>query len=123
MKKTILMLVFFIFLACSSNDASSIAIEYTKAMFEGNFQKAVEFLDIKSAKKKKEFTSKLKVVSKDLEEETAKNGGIKEIKIIDSNQKDNLIFVKLQIIFNDNSSRIEMIKLVKNERFYKVKLF
>ena len=94
MKFTRLLLIAILtfFITCGQDSAEDVALNAIKALISGNDKKLSEYFALdevtKSQGEQSAIKSKLKETSQELQEKIAKNGGLKDILVLNSTDED-----------------------------------
>lgn len=107
--KLLLVALLAFFVACGEpSTPEEISVAATKAMANGNIDECAKYFGIeKIAKNDGEKTAikgKLTIMVGSAQEETAKKGGLKDVKVIESTQEKEFVKVKLELSFGDGST-------------------
>ena len=117
MKFTRLLLITILtfFITCGQDSAEDVALNAIKALISGNAKKLSEYfiLDKVTQGEQSAIKSKLKETSQELQEKIAKNGGLKDILVLNSTDKDDGIVVEINMLFNNQKSEKSQVKLEK----------
>ena len=119
MKFTRLLLIAILtfFITCGQESAEDVALNAIKALISGNDKKLSEYfaLDVitKSQGEQSAIKSKLKETSQELQEKIAKNGGLKDILVLNSTDEDDGIVVEINMLFNNQNREKSQVKLEK----------
>lgn len=119
MKFTILLLIAILtfFITCGQDSPEDVALNAIKALISGNDKKLSEYFALdeitKSQGEQSAIKSKLKETSQELQEKIAKNGGLKDILVLNSTDEDDGIVVEINMLFNNQKSEKSQVKLEK----------
>ena len=119
MKFTRLLLIAILtfFITCGQESAEDVALNAIKALISGNDKKLSEYFALdevtKSQGEQSAIKSKLKETSQELQEKIAKNGGLKDILVLNSTDEDDGIVVEINMFFNNQNSEKSQVKLEK----------
>ncbi|MCI7246546.1 MAG: DUF4878 domain-containing protein [Campylobacter sp.] len=119
MKFTRLLLIAILtfFITCGQESAEDVALNAIKALISGNDKKLNEYFALdevtKSQGEQSAIKSKLKETSQELQEKIAKNGGLKDILVLNSTDEDDGIVVEINMLFNNQNSEKSQVKLEK----------
>ena len=117
MKFTRLLLIAILtfFITCGQDSAEDVALNAIKALISGNAKKLSEYfvLDEVTQGEQNAIKSKLNEISQELQEKIAKNGGLKDILVLNSTDKDDSIVVEINMLFNNQKSEKSQVKLEK----------
>ena len=119
MKVTRLLLITILtfFITCGQESAEDVALNAIKALISGNDKKLSEYFALdevtKSQGEQSAIKSKLKETSQELQEKIAKNGGLKDILVLNSTDEDDGIVVEINMLFNNQNSEKSQVKLEK----------
>lgn len=119
MKVTRLLLIAILtfFITCGQDSPEDVALNAIKALISGNDKKLSEYFALdevtKSQGEQSAIKSKLKETSQELQEKIAKNGGLKDILVLNSTDEDDGIVVEINMFFNNQNSEKSQVKLEK----------
>ena len=119
MKFTRLLLIAILtfFITCGQDSPEDVALNAIKALISGNDKKLSEYFALdevtKSQGEQSAIKSKLNEISQELQEKIAKNGGLKDILVLNSTDKDDGIVVEINMLFNNQKSEKSQVKLEK----------
>ena len=119
MKFTRLLLIAILtfFITCGQDSPEDVALNAIKALISGNDKKLSEYFALdevtKSQGEQSAIKSKLKETSQELQEKIAKNGGLKDILVLNSTDEDDGIVVEINMLFNSQKSEKSQVKLEK----------
>ena len=119
MKFTRLLLIAILtfFITCGQDSAEDVALNAIKALISGNDKKLSEYFALdevtKSQGEQSAIKSKLNEISQELQEKIAKNGGLKDILVLNRTDKDDGIVVEINMLFNNQKSEKSQVKLEK----------
>lgn len=119
MKVTRLLLIAILtfFTTCGQDSPEDVALNAIKALISGNDKKLSEYFALdevtKSQGEQSAIKSKLKETSQELQEKIAKNGGLKDILVLNSTDEDDGIVVEINMLFNNQNSEKSQVKLEK----------
>ena len=119
MKFTRLLLIAILtfFITCGQDSPEDVALNAIKALISGNDKKLSEYFALdevtKSQGEQSAIKSKLKETSQELQEKIAKNGGLKDILVLNSTDKDDGIVVEINMLFNNQNREKSQVKLEK----------
>lgn len=119
MKFTRLLLITILtfFITCGQDSPEDVALNAIKALISGNDKKLSEYFALdevtKSQGEQSAIKSKLKETSQELQEKIAKNGGLKDILVLNSTDEDDGIVVEINMLFNNQNSEKSQVKLEK----------
>ena len=119
MKFTRLLLIAILtfFITCGQDSPEDVALNAIKALISGNDKKISEYFALdevtKSQGEQSAIKSKLKETSQELQEKIAKNGGLKDILVLNSTDEDDGIVVEINMLFNNQKSEKSQVKLEK----------
>ena len=119
MKFTRLLLIAILtfFITCGQDSPEDVALNAIKALISGNAKKLSEYFALdevtKSQGEQSAIKSKLKETSQELQEKIAKNGGLKDILVLNSTDEDDGIVVEINMLFNNQNSEKSQVKLEK----------
>ena len=117
MKFTRLLLIAILtfFITCGKDSPEDVALNAIKALISGNAKKLREYfvLDEVTQGEQNAIKSKLNEISQELQEKIAKNGGLKDILVLNSTDKDDGIVVEINMLFNNQKSEKSQVKLEK----------
>ena len=119
MKFTRLLLIAILtfFITCRQDSPEDVALNAIKALISGNDKKLSEYFALdevtKSQGEQSAIKSKLKETSQELQEKIAKNGGLKDILVLNSTDEDDGIVVEINMLFNNQKSEKSQVKLEK----------
>ena len=104
-------------ITCAQESAEDVALNAIKALISGNDKKLSEYFALdevtKSQGEQSAIKSKLKETNQELQEKIAKNGGLKDILVLNSTDKDDGIVVEINMLFNNQKSEKSQVKLEK----------
>ena len=105
------------FITCGQDSPEDVALNAIKALISGNDKKLSEYFALdevtKSQGEQSAIKSKLKETSQELQEKIAKNGGLKDILVLNSTDEDDGIVVEINMLFNNQNSEKSQVKLEK----------
>ena len=119
MKFTRLLLIAILtfFITCGQDSPEDVALNAIKALISGNDKKLSEYFALdevtKSQGEQSAIKRKLKETSQELKEKIAKNGGLKDILVLNSTDEDDGIVVEINMLFNNQNSEKSQVKLEK----------
>ena len=119
MKFTRLLLIAILtfFITCGQDSPEDVALNAIKALISGNDKKLSEYFALdevtKSQGEQSAIKNKLKETSQELQEKIAKNGGLKDILVLNSTDEDDGIVVEINMLFNNQNSEKSQVKLEK----------
>ena len=119
MKFTRLLLIAILtfFITCGQESPEDVALNAIKALISGNDKKLSEYFALdevtKSQGEQSAIKNKLKETSQELQEKIAKNGGLKDILVLNSTDEDDGIVVEINMLFNNQNSEKSQVKLEK----------
>ena len=119
MKFTRLLLIAILtfFITCGQESPEDVALNAIKALISGNDKKLSEYFALdevtKSQGEQSAIKSKLKETSQELQEKIDKNGGLKDILVLNSTDEDDGIVVEINMLFNNQKSEKSQVKLEK----------
>ena len=119
MKFTRLLLIAILtfFITCGQDSPEDVALNAIKALISGNDKKLSEYFALdevtKSQGEQSAIKSKLNEISQELQEKIAKNGGLKDILVLNSTDEDDGIVVEINMLFNNQNSEKSQVKLEK----------
>ena len=119
MKFTRLLLIAILtfFITCGQDSPEDVALNAIKALISGNDKKRSEYFALdeitKSQGEQSAIKNKLKETSQELQEKIAKNGGLKDILVLNSTDEDDGIVVEINMLFNNQNSEKSQVKLEK----------
>ena len=119
MKVTRLLLIAILtfFITCGQDSPEDVELNAIKALISGNDKKLSEYFALdevtKSQGEQSAIKSKLKETSQELQEKIAKNGGLKDILVLNSTDEDDGIVVEINMLFNNQNSEKSQVKLEK----------
>ena len=105
------------FITCGQDSPEDVALNAIKALISGNDKKLSEYFALdevtKSQGEQSAIKSKLKETSQELQEKIAKNGGLKDILVLNSTDEDDGIVVEINMLFNNQNREKSQVKLEK----------
>ena len=115
--RLLLIAILTLFITCGQDSPEDVALNAIKALISGNDKKLSEYFALdevtKSQGEQSAIKSKLKETSQELQEKIAKNGGLKDILVLNSTDEDDGIVVEINMLFNNQNSEKSQVKLEK----------